>query len=119
MKDIITWILYLCIVNLFNCSINHLILADPWGFTPYPPEMDNGQYVSPSGRTIPWWFVFLFKTYSWFNPLALFRLGGRYTLGLIRRRRQDICEPFNILWENEEDNVSADYLHQANLHTPT
>ena len=81
--------------------------------------MDNGQYVSPSGRTISWWFVLLFKAYSWFNPLALFRLGGRYTLGLIRRRRQDICQPFNILWEKEEDNVSADYLHQANLHTPT
>ena len=48
----------------------------------------------------------------------MFRLGGRYTLGIIKRRRQDICQPFNILWENEEDNITGDYLHQANLHTP-
>ena len=26
--------------------------------------------------------------------------------------------PFNILWENEEENRTGDYLHQANLHTP-
>ena len=98
--------------------INHLLLADPWGFTALPPEIENGQYVSPSGRTIPWWFFILFKIYNFFNPLALFRVGGRYTLSLIKNRRRDICEPFNILWEKEEDNVSADYLHQANLHTP-
>lgn len=99
--------------------INHLLLADPWGFTALPPEIENGQYVSPSGRTIPWWFFILFKIYNFFNPLALFRVGGRYTLSLIKNRRRDICEPFNILWEKEEDNVSADYLHQANLHTPS
>ena len=95
-----------------------MILADPWGFTNLPPEIENGQFVSPSGRVIPWWFMFLFKIYNYFNPLALFRLGGRYTLGIIKRRRQDICQPFNILWENEEDNITGDYLHQANLHTP-
>lgn len=99
--------------------INHLILADPWGFTNLPPEIENGQFVSPSGRVIPWWFMILFKIYNYFNPLALFRLGGRYTLGIIKRRRQDICQPFNILWEKEEDNITGDYLHQANLHTPS
>ena len=103
---------------VYSNRINHLILADPWGFTNLPPEIENGQFVSPSGRVIPWWFMFLFKIYNYFNPLALFRLGGRYTLGIIKRRRQDICQPFNILWENEEENITGDYLHQANLHTP-
>ncbi len=104
----------------FSCHrINHLILADPWGLTALPPEFESGQFVSPRGRVIPWWFVLLFKIYSFFNPLALFRFGGRYTLGLIKRQRRDICEPFNLLWEREEDNVAGDYLHQANLHTPT
>ena len=98
--------------------INHLILADPWGFAVLPPEIETGQFVSPSGRVIPWWFIILFKIYNLFNPLAAFRLGGRFSYRLIKRMRSDILQPFNILWENEEDNLAADYLHQANLHTP-
>ena len=105
-------------IFLTFARINHLILADPWGFAAYPPEIENGQYVSPSGRVIPWWFIILFKIYNLFNPLSLFRLLGRFSYGLIKRRRMDIWQPFNILWENEEDNVAADYIYQANLHTP-
>ena len=45
------------------------------------------------------------------TPLALIRFFGRYTLGLLKRNKSDVCEAFGILWEKRDDNVILDYLH--------
>ena len=95
-----------------------MILADPWGYSVIPPGIERGEIVSPSGRNVPWWIILLFKFVRLFNPLALFRVCGRLSNRFMKRVRSDLFAPFDILWENEEDNLAPDYLYHANLHTP-
>ena len=53
----------------YPCRIQHLILADPWGF-PVKPTEDN------INRHIPVWVKFLGAVLSPFNPLAGLRVAG-------------------------------------------
>ena len=100
--------------------LNHLILADPWGYGPLPEITPFHQDYRwrRTGRRLSWWFRILAQFLFQFNPLALYRLFGRISLYVIRRVRSDLGKPYTIFWENEEDNVLYQYLHHCILHSP-
>lgn len=49
--------------------VRHLILVDPWGFEPVPPE-------GVAGLGCPRWVEMIIAVASFFNPLAVVRATG-------------------------------------------
>jgi len=94
--------------------VNHLILADPWGFNEKPSrEVLEAKY----GRSVL--FSTIFGILSHFNPLAMLRFMGRASLRLMKNVRGDLIAQNNSLFSSPEENCTLDYLMHSNFHSPT
>jgi len=94
--------------------VNHLILADPWGFNEKPSkEVLEAKY----GRSAV--FTTIFSILTHFNPLAALRFFGRLSLRMMKNVRGDLVAQNNRLFPNPEDNCTLDYLIHSNFHSPT
>ncbi|XP_039251912.2 (Lyso)-N-acylphosphatidylethanolamine lipase-like [Styela clava] len=91
--------------------IEHLILADPWGFPAW--KADDTRV-----RRIPWWARGLVKVLSPFNPLAAVRGSGPLGPRLIRLRG-DLGEKFNDLSEEDDPSPVFDYIYHCNAQNPS
>ncbi|XP_037032149.1 (Lyso)-N-acylphosphatidylethanolamine lipase-like [Bradysia coprophila] len=86
--------------------IEHLILADPWGFT-------EARDMSAE----PLWRRSLVKVFQRMAPLAIIRAAGPYGEWLVKKARKDILRKYEQAVEDE--NVIAQYIHQCNSAHPS
>jgi pimeloyl-ACP methyl ester carboxylesterase len=89
----------------FPERVEHLILADPWGFESKP---DN--YRAPLSRRLKWGF---FRNLA---PVSAVRAAGPFGEWLIRFYLAKLISKFNAL---ERRNRIATYMHQINCRNPT
>lgn len=85
--------------------IEHLILADPWGYTE-PRDMSNEAL----------WKRSLVKVFQKMAPLAIIRAAGPYGEWLVKKARKDILKKYEKAVEDQ--NVIAQYIHQSNSAKP-
>lgn len=81
--------------------VEHLILADPWGFTD-APDLSN----------VAFWKRSLVKVFQKMTPLAIIRAAGPYGEWLIKKARADILRKYESVVEDQT--VIAQYIHQCN-----
>lgn len=81
--------------------IEHLILADPWGYTE-KRDISND----------PLWRRSLIKVFQRMAPLAIIRAAGPYGEWLVKKARKDILRKYEEAVEDET--VIAQYIHQCN-----
>ncbi|CAG9799608.1 unnamed protein product [Chironomus riparius] len=87
-------------------NIEHLILADPWGFTE-KPDLSNR----------PYWQRSVIKVFGKVPPLGILRVAGPWGQWLIEKMRRDIMRKYeNIV---DDPKVVATYIHQCNTDNPT
>jgi len=86
--------------------IEHLILADPWGYTE-PRDLSNEAL----------WKRSLVKIFQKMAPLAIIRAAGPYGEWLVKKARKDIMKKYEKAVEDE--GVIAQYIHQCNSAKPT
>ncbi|KAG5678627.1 hypothetical protein PVAND_008283 [Polypedilum vanderplanki] len=90
----------------YDQHVEHLILADPWGFVE-KPDLSNR----------PYWQRVLIKVFGKMAPLSIVRAAGPYGEWLIQRARKDIMEKYvNVV---EDPRVIATYIHQCNTDHPS
>lgn len=111
----------------FPEHVEHLILADPWGF-PERPEDLNQRYKKSNHLTkrpshylfqhfrynIPIWAKAVFQIYRHFNPLSILRLAGPWGPSMISRMRPDLLLKFGDLFPedlSEEDRLQKYCSH--------
>lgn len=81
--------------------VEHLILADPWGFTE-APDLSN----------VALWKRSLVKVFQKMTPLAIIRAAGPYGEWLVKKARSDILRKYeNVV---ADQTVIAQYIHQCN-----
>jgi len=94
--------------------VNHLVLADPWGFNEKPSkEVLEAKY----GRSAV--FTTIFNIITRFNPLAALRFFGRFSLRMMKNVRGDLIAQNSRLFPDPEDNCTLEYLVHSNFHSPT
>jgi len=93
----------------YPSRIQHLILADPWGF-PVKPTEDN------INRHIPVWVKFLGAVLSPFNPLAGLRAAGPWGPSLVRQFRPDFQRKFSSMLS---DDTIFNYIYHCNAQEPS
>lgn len=87
-------------------SIEHLILADPWGFNERPDLSDR-----------PLWQKSLIRIFGKVPPLGIIRAAGPFGEWLIQKARKDIMMKYeNVI---DDHRVIARYIHQCNSAKPT
>lgn len=87
-------------------TIEHLTLADPWGFNEKPDLSDR-----------PLWQKSLIRVFGKVAPLGIVRAAGPFGEWLVSKARKDIM----LKYENVVDDhrVIARYIHQCNSDNPT
>lgn len=93
----------------YPSRIQHLILADPWGF-PVKPTEDN------MNIHIPVWVKFLGAVLSPFNPLAGLRAAGPWGPSLVRQFRPDFQRKFSSILP---DDTIFNYIYHCNAQVPS
>ena len=91
--------------------VQHLLLADPWGFPERPKEI-----------AAPLWARAIGAIVSPMNPLWLLRAAGPFGQAVVQKTRPDILRKFSEVVQTDEknnENVMAQYIHQCNAQTPT
>ncbi|KAK4884118.1 hypothetical protein RN001_000389 [Aquatica leii] len=94
---------------MYPQRVEHLILADPWGFPERTPETHR--------KPIPLWVQVVAYTMSPFNPLAAIRAAGPWGEWIINKVRPDIEKKFSSLIT--EDGLITQYLYQCNSQSPS
>ncbi|ESO87802.1 hypothetical protein LOTGIDRAFT_219704 [Lottia gigantea] len=90
-------------------SVQHLILADAWGFPEKAPASQQ------QGR-LPSWIRLLVKVLTPFNPLAGLRAAGPWGPGLVKRFRPDLQDTFSEVFD---DDTIFTYIYHCNAQTPS
>ncbi|XP_058820291.1 (Lyso)-N-acylphosphatidylethanolamine lipase [Topomyia yanbarensis] len=90
--------------------VEHLILADPWGFPEKPTDLE-------SRYKIPWWAKPIVALAKSGNPLWVVRFFGPLGSWLIGKTRGDIMRKFSGVVTNQDD--IPNYIHQCNAQKPT
>ncbi|XP_066288461.1 (Lyso)-N-acylphosphatidylethanolamine lipase-like isoform X2 [Branchiostoma lanceolatum] len=91
--------------------VQHLILADPWGFAERTEKAAEEQRAR-----IPVWMRAIGTILLRFNPLSPFRAAGPWGPRLIRRARPDLQAKFVDAFE---DFTVIDYLYHCNAQPPS
>ncbi|XP_036344518.1 (Lyso)-N-acylphosphatidylethanolamine lipase-like isoform X1 [Rhagoletis pomonella] len=91
--------------------VNHLILADPWGFPEKPADVNNT-------RQIPLWVRAIAYALTPLNPLWALRAAGPLGQWVVEKTRPDITRKFAAAVE-EDNNLLPQYIHQCNAQTPS
>ncbi|CAG0888529.1 unnamed protein product [Cyprideis torosa] len=98
----------------YGSRVQHLILADPWGF----PEKtaDDSERFS----RLPLAVRALFKVATYVNPLPLssLRVAGPFGPKLIERYRQDIIERYSD-FVGHDTRLITDYIYHCNARYPS
>ncbi|KAF8784526.1 1-acylglycerol-3-phosphate O-acyltransferase ABHD5-like isoform X2 [Argiope bruennichi] len=89
--------------------IQHLILADPWGF----PTPD----LSAKKVELPIWVKAIAAMLKPFNPLAGLRAAGPWGPGLVKRLRPDILRKFENIVADPSD--VGNYIYHCNAQYPS
>ena len=90
--------------------IQHLILADPWGF-PEKPDDVNAKY------NVPVWVKAIAYAVQPLNPLWAIRAAGPWGQWVVEKVRPDIMKKFSTVVKDET--AMAQYIHQCNSQNPT
>ncbi len=86
--------------------IEHLILADPWGYTE-ARDLSNE----------PLWRRSLIKVFKRMAPLSIIRAAGPYGEWLVKKARRDILRKYEQAVEDET--IIAQYIYQCNSANPS
>ncbi|XP_027021009.2 (Lyso)-N-acylphosphatidylethanolamine lipase-like [Tachysurus fulvidraco] len=89
--------------------VRHLILVEPWGFEPVPPD-------GVASLGFPRWVEMVLSMASFFNPLAVVRATGPWGPKLISRVRPDFKRNFEELFK---DDTIMEYIYHCNAQTPS
>lgn len=92
--------------------VKHLILADPWGFTDRPEDLEERK------SKMPLWARALFVTLQPLNPLWAIRTAGPFGQKLIERARPDLISKFSSAVDGDVQAVSQ-YIFQCNAQKPS
>ncbi|XP_037085490.1 LOW QUALITY PROTEIN: (Lyso)-N-acylphosphatidylethanolamine lipase-like [Pollicipes pollicipes] len=93
--------------------LEHLVLADPWGFS----ERISNQAHRPQ---IPLWVRAVLAAVKVMNPLSVLRLGGPWGSTLIAKARPDLMKKFSSLVNSPPGtNYMANYIYHCNAQTPS
>lgn len=90
--------------------VQHLILADPWGF-PEKPDDVNTKY------NVPFWVRALAYAVQPLNPLWPLRAAGPWGQWVVEKARPDIMKKFSSVVKDET--AIPQYIHQCNVQNPT
>ncbi|XP_071087197.1 (Lyso)-N-acylphosphatidylethanolamine lipase-like [Haliotis cracherodii] len=91
--------------------IEHLILADPWGYAEKPTDTEFRQKY-------PLWARALVKVLQPFNPFTALRVAGPYGPGIVKRFRPDLKAKYaNFL--NDDEDLMLQYLYHCNAQKPS
>ncbi|XP_075216912.1 pummelig isoform X6 [Lycorma delicatula] len=90
--------------------VNHLILADPWGFPERPKDVVLKQNIPFVVRAIAY-------VMQPFNPFWAIRAAGPWGQALIERMRPDLVRKFSPVLE--DPSVVSQYIFQCNAQSPT
>jgi abhydrolase domain-containing protein 4 len=90
----------------YDHNMEHLILADPWGFTE-KPDLSNR----------PYWQRSLVRVFGKMAPLSIVRAAGPWGEWLIQKARKDIMQKYEGVVEDPR--VIATYIHQCNTDNPS
>lgn len=90
--------------------VQHLILADPWGFAEKPEDI-------ATKYNIPIWVRAIAFAMSPLNPLWAVRAAGPLGQWVVEKARPDIVRKFsNVI---NDDHIIPQYIHQCNAQTPS
>ncbi|CDW54016.1 Abhydrolase 6 domain containing protein [Trichuris trichiura] len=92
--------------------VNHLILADPWGFPAKPVDQETAL-----STTLPTWIRIVSRLFSQLSPLYVLRVAGPFGPSLIRRIRPDIGKKF--FDDSERQQLIFDYIYHCNAQLPS
>uniref|UniRef100_A0A5S6R4Z2 AB hydrolase-1 domain-containing protein n=1 Tax=Trichuris muris TaxID=70415 RepID=A0A5S6R4Z2_TRIMR len=92
--------------------VNHLILADPWGFTVKPVDQETAL-----STTVPTWIRIVSRLFAQLSPLHVLRVVGPFGPSLIRRIRPDIGKKF--FNDCERQQLIFDYIYHCNAQLPS
>ncbi|KAK9892129.1 hypothetical protein WA026_018329 [Henosepilachna vigintioctopunctata] len=91
---------------MYPHRVQHLILADPWGFPESPPDYHD----------LPLWVRALSYVLTPFNPLTAIRVAGPAGPWFINTIRPDISKKYaGVL----DDDLIPNYIYQCNSQTPS
>ncbi|XP_033214990.1 (Lyso)-N-acylphosphatidylethanolamine lipase isoform X2 [Belonocnema kinseyi] len=91
--------------------VQHLILADPWGFPERPADAGTRTYV-------PFWVKAIAYAVQPLNPLWAVRVAGPFGQWLIETTRPDIVKKFSPVLKDDLSVISQ-YIHQCNVQSPS
>lgn len=89
--------------------VQHLILADPWGFPEKPSDDEIAVRIPP-------WVKVLGAVLSPFNPLAGLRAAGPWGPKLVRKFRPDFQKKYSSV---VDDDSILNYIYHCNAQTPS
>ncbi|XP_030759585.1 (Lyso)-N-acylphosphatidylethanolamine lipase-like [Sitophilus oryzae] len=89
--------------------VKHLILADPWGFSEKPANIQPRTWVKVLG-------VVLYPL-TYFNPLATVRAVGPFGPWLVRKLRSDISNRYEDAFEDKH--IITEYIYHCNSQYPS
>ncbi|KAG0725164.1 Protein ABHD4 [Chionoecetes opilio] len=91
--------------------VDHLVLADPWGFPERP--LDVGDRYK-----FPLWVKAVAALLQPFNPLSVIRTAGPWGPSILKKARPDLIRKFSGMVK-ESDDVIPDYLYHCNAQNPS
>lgn len=92
--------------------VQHLILADPWGFPEKPDEDTINQKYN-----VPVWVKAIAYAVQPLNPLWAIRAAGPWGQWVVEKTRPDIMKKFSSVVK--DDTAIPQYIHQCNVQNPT
>ncbi|XP_071785530.1 (Lyso)-N-acylphosphatidylethanolamine lipase-like [Asterias amurensis] len=87
--------------------VQHLVLADPWGFSEKPPAEE---------LRFPLWIRAIGAVATAFNPLSSIRAAGPWGPRLLKRARGDLSKKFIKLFD---DDRICTYIYHCNAQQPS
>ena len=93
------------------CRVQHLILADPWGFPEKPSDISTRYHI-------PFWAKAIAYKMEPFNPLFALRAAGPFGQWIVEKTRPDIIKKYSHVLK-EDVGVIAQYIYQCNAQNPS
>uniref|UniRef100_A0A0P4W9P9 1-acylglycerol-3-phosphate O-acyltransferase ABHD5 n=2 Tax=Scylla olivacea TaxID=85551 RepID=A0A0P4W9P9_SCYOL len=91
--------------------VEHLVLADPWGFPERP--LDVGDRYK-----FPLWVKAVAAILRPFNPLSVIRTAGPFGPNILKKARPDLIRKFSGMVRDAEE-VIPNYLYHCNAQDPS